>query len=132
MSFVKDLELEVENFKREYEKFERGNKSAGTRARKILQDIKKTCQEIRVSIQGAKKEEEKAGLHQPIDLVWTRYTPMKPFFRHFFKKMSAFCKKRLTKDVFRGIFPFEFCICRFGRCIGFKSKVFYDWRNVAV
>ena len=60
MSLVNDLELEVENFKREYEKFERGNKSAGTRARKILQDIKKTCQEIRVSIQGAKKEEEKA------------------------------------------------------------------------
>ena len=60
MSLVNDLELEVENFKREYEKFERGNKSAGTRARKVLQDIKKTCQEIRVSIQGAKKEEEKA------------------------------------------------------------------------
>ena len=28
-------------------------------ARKVLQDIKKTCQEIRVSIQGAKKEEGK-------------------------------------------------------------------------
>ena len=38
------------------------NKSAGTRARKVLQDIKKTCQEIRVSIQGAKKEEEKSNL----------------------------------------------------------------------
>ena len=62
MSLVNDLDLEVENFKREYEKFERGNKSAGTRARKVLQDIKKTCQEIRVSIQGAKKEEEKSSL----------------------------------------------------------------------
>lgn len=62
MSLVNDLEQEMESFKREYEKFERGNKSAGTRARKILQDIKKTCQDIRVSIQGAKKEEEKAGL----------------------------------------------------------------------
>lgn len=59
MSLVNDLELEVENFKREYEKFERGNKSAGTRARKVLQDIKKICQEIRVSIQGAKKEDVK-------------------------------------------------------------------------
>ena len=59
MSLVNDLEQEIENFKREYEKFERGNKSAGTRARKVLQSIKKTCQEIRVSIQGAKKEEEK-------------------------------------------------------------------------
>ena len=44
MSLVNDLDTEVENFKREYEKFERGNKSAGTRARKVLQDIKKTCQ----------------------------------------------------------------------------------------
>ena len=70
MSFVNDLELEVENFKREYEKFERGNKSAGTRARKILQDIKKTCQDIRVSIQGAKKEEEKGG-PASADWPWT-------------------------------------------------------------
>ncbi|MCF0221137.1 MAG: hypothetical protein HUK19_02470 [Fibrobacter sp.] len=60
MSLVNDLDQEVENFKREYDKFSRGNKSAGTRARKILQDIKKTCQEIRVSIQGAKKEDDKA------------------------------------------------------------------------
>ncbi len=62
MSLVNDLDQEVENFKREYEKFERGNKSAGTRARKVLQDIKKTCQEIRVTIQGVKKEEEKSNL----------------------------------------------------------------------
>lgn len=61
MNFVNDLEEEVMNFKREYEKFQRGNKSAGTRARKILQDIKKTCQEIRVSIQGVKKEDGKNG-----------------------------------------------------------------------
>ena len=62
MSLVNDLEEEVMNFKREYEKFERGNKSAGTRARKVLQDIKKTCQEIRVSIQGVKKDDGKVGL----------------------------------------------------------------------
>ncbi len=61
MNLVNDLEEEVVNFKREYEKFQRGNKSAGTRARKILQDIKKTCQEIRVSIQGVKKDEGKGG-----------------------------------------------------------------------
>ena len=60
MSLVNDLELEVENFKRDSEKAEPGNKPAGTRPRKVLQDIKNTCQEIRVSIQGAKKEEEKA------------------------------------------------------------------------
>jgi hypothetical protein len=62
MSLVNDLELEIDNFKREYEKFERGNKSAGTRARKVLQNIKRICQEIRVSIQGAKKEDEKDDL----------------------------------------------------------------------
>lgn len=60
MSLVNDLDKKIENFKREFEKFERGNKSAGTRARKVLQDIKKTCQDIRVLIQGTKKEEAKA------------------------------------------------------------------------
>ena len=67
MSLVNDLDLEVENFKREYEKFERGNKSAGTRARKVLQDIKKTCQEIRVSIQGAKRRRKSLTFPPRID-----------------------------------------------------------------
>ena len=48
---------EIELLKVEYEKFERGNKSAGTRARKSLQNIKKICQEIRIQIQEAKKAE---------------------------------------------------------------------------
>jgi hypothetical protein len=48
---------EIENLKVELEKFERGNKSAGTRARKSLQTIKKICQEIRVQIQDVKKKE---------------------------------------------------------------------------
>ena len=58
MDLVQQLEQELEAFKREYEKFEKGNKSAGTRARKVLQDIKRTCQDLRVSIQGVKKEGE--------------------------------------------------------------------------
>ena len=45
---------EIEVLKAEYEKFERGNKSAGTRARKSLQNIKKICQDIRIKIQEAK------------------------------------------------------------------------------
>jgi hypothetical protein len=45
---------EIEVLKAEYEKFERGNKSAGTRARKSLQNVKKICQEIRLKIQEAK------------------------------------------------------------------------------
>jgi len=46
---------EIENLKAEYEKFQRGNKSAGTRARKVLQNIKKAAQQIRGEIQEAKK-----------------------------------------------------------------------------
>jgi hypothetical protein len=49
---------ELEVLKVEYEKFERGNKSAGTRARKSLQNVKKISQEIRNQIQEAKKTEE--------------------------------------------------------------------------
>jgi hypothetical protein len=48
---------EVEILKAEYEKFERGNKSAGTRSRKSLQTIKKLAQDIRTQIQDAKKAE---------------------------------------------------------------------------
>lgn len=51
---------EVEVLKAEYEKFERGNKSAGTRARKSLQNIKSICQEIRTEIQTARKGDEAA------------------------------------------------------------------------
>jgi hypothetical protein len=51
---------EIENLKAEYEKFQRGNKSAGTRARKCLQNIKKQAQDLRSEIQDAKKTEEPA------------------------------------------------------------------------
>ncbi len=46
---------EIEILKVEYEKFQRGNKSAGTRARKCLQNIKKLSQDLRVQIQSEKK-----------------------------------------------------------------------------
>ncbi len=51
---IEKLEQEIEELKAEYVKFEKGNKSAGTRARKILQNIKSTCQELRVAIQETK------------------------------------------------------------------------------
>jgi len=51
---------EVELFKSEYEKFERGNKAAGTRARKSLQEIKKIAQDLRTQIQEAKNTEAAA------------------------------------------------------------------------
>lgn len=48
------LMTEIESLKVELEKFERGNKSAGTRARKVCQNIKKAAQEIRIQIQEKK------------------------------------------------------------------------------
>ena len=55
---IKPFLDEIEVFKAEFEKFERGNKSAGTRARKSLQAIKQHAQELRALIQDAKKSEE--------------------------------------------------------------------------
>ena len=52
---MEELLNEIEILKVEYEKFSRGNKSAGTRARKCLQNIKKLSQSLRVEIQSAKK-----------------------------------------------------------------------------
>lgn len=53
---MEELLNEIEILKAEYEKFSRGNKSAGTRARKSLQNIKKLAQNLRVEIQNAKKD----------------------------------------------------------------------------
>lgn len=59
MSHIQALEAELAHLKEEFEKFERGNKSAGTRARKVLQNIKRISQDIRIQIQVAKKGDEK-------------------------------------------------------------------------
>ncbi len=61
MSTIQDLENEIAVLKEEYEKFERGNKSAGTRARKVLQNIKKISQDLRVGIQSEKKTPDTAS-----------------------------------------------------------------------
>lgn len=58
MSHIQDLENEISMLKEELEKFDRGNKSAGTRARKVLQNIKRVAQDIRVYIQSAKKTDD--------------------------------------------------------------------------
>jgi len=60
VNLIQSLEQELENLKREYEKFERGNKSAGTRARKVLQNIKRLCQDMRVQIQDVKRKGDEA------------------------------------------------------------------------
>ena len=54
---IQSLLSEVETLKSEYEKFERGNKAAGTRARKALQNIKKAAQDLRTEIQAKKGED---------------------------------------------------------------------------
>ena len=61
MSHIQALETEIASLKEEFEKFERGNKSAGTRARKVLQNIKRISQDIRIQIQSSKKGDEKAA-----------------------------------------------------------------------
>lgn len=50
------LETLIESLKAEVSKFEGGNKSAGTRARKILQEIKAESQVVRNAIQEKKAE----------------------------------------------------------------------------
>lgn len=51
---LSQLETLIETLKTEVTKFEGGNKAAGTRARKILQDIKAEAQSTRLKIQEQK------------------------------------------------------------------------------
>ncbi len=53
---VENIEKEIEQLKLEYQKFESGNVSAGTRARKVLQNIRNIAQELRVQILEARKK----------------------------------------------------------------------------
>ncbi len=45
----------VESVKADVEKFDAGNKSAGTRVRKTMQEVKKLCKTVRDDVQSAKK-----------------------------------------------------------------------------
>ncbi len=55
MSRVSELQGLVDQVSAEMEKFyDKGNKAAGTRARKGLQDLKKLAQDIRLEIQSKK------------------------------------------------------------------------------
>lgn len=59
--WLEDLTAAMSQLEAETSKFyEKGNKSAGTRARKSLQDIKALCQAGRTHIQGSKVEAPKA------------------------------------------------------------------------
>jgi hypothetical protein len=57
MEKVTEMENLFISFKEEYEKFiKKGNKTAGTRARKFLQDIRNLAKETRDDISKTKKE----------------------------------------------------------------------------
>ncbi len=57
MEKVVEFENLVQTFKEDYEKFmEKGNKTAGTRARKILQEIRNLAKDTRDEISNTKKE----------------------------------------------------------------------------
>ncbi|HLR90983.1 MAG TPA: hypothetical protein VK040_08505 [Balneolaceae bacterium] len=51
---ISDMEPDLEKF------YEKGNKAAGTRARKQLQELRKLSQEIRLEIQDIKNKEKKS------------------------------------------------------------------------
>lgn len=57
IEFIKIREL-IDTLEEEYEKFNRGNKTAGVRARKLCQDVKKSAQKVRVDIQDKVKDPE--------------------------------------------------------------------------
>jgi len=55
MSAYQSLRSIVEGCEKDVNKFyEKGNKAAGTRVRKAMQDVKKLAQELRVDIQSNK------------------------------------------------------------------------------
>lgn len=57
MSRVEEIRNLVDDATSEMEKFyDKGNKAAGTRARKNLQELKKLAQEIRLEIQDMKNK----------------------------------------------------------------------------
>ena len=62
LSRIAEMQNLLDNLKLEYEKFElKGNQVAGTRARKLLQDIKTLSQDVRVQIQEIKRQKDAEG-----------------------------------------------------------------------
>ena len=57
MARFDDLKEFVDSMERDFSQFyEKGNKAAGTRVRKGMQDLKKMAQDIRVEIQDRKND----------------------------------------------------------------------------
>ena len=61
MERFNELKSMVESFADDFEKFYvKGNKSAGVRVRKAMNELKKKAQDIRVEVQNMKSTETKA------------------------------------------------------------------------
>ncbi|GJQ12118.1 hypothetical protein GpartN1_g3909.t1 [Galdieria partita] len=59
MDKIEELKSLINTVEEDCDKFfEKGNKAAGVRARKTLQEIKKLAQELRVEIQASKQTEK--------------------------------------------------------------------------
>lgn len=57
MNRVEELKRMVETFEADYSKFiEKGNKTAGTRARKTLQELRNWSKDVRMEISDSKKD----------------------------------------------------------------------------
>lgn len=56
MSRYDELKTKVDDLADDFHKFyEKGNKAAGTRVRKAMQDLKQFAQEVRIEVQDMKK-----------------------------------------------------------------------------
>ena len=61
MNRLEELKIMMETFEEDYTKFvEKSNKTAGTRARKTLQDIRNWSKDVRMEISETKKEQTTA------------------------------------------------------------------------
>lgn len=62
MDRFNELKALVDSFEGDFEKFYvKGNKSAGVRVRKAMNELKKKAQEIRLEVQTLKSGDEKAA-----------------------------------------------------------------------
>jgi hypothetical protein len=66
MSRFSELTELVQSFEKDFIKFyEKGNKSAGTRVRKAMNDLKRKAQEIRKEVQEIKAKDKGEGTGAP-------------------------------------------------------------------
>jgi hypothetical protein len=63
MSRIQELRDLIDTFEKDFVKFyEKGNKSAGTRVRKSMNELKKKAQEIRKEVQDIKAQVKQDGI----------------------------------------------------------------------